>query len=78
MIKASSRKSTIDVKSRLLIARDSEEYKQMKLSESKKSRSTADLYNSSSSDDSDDGGENNGVGDPLAKGRHKKYKTGQF
>ena len=42
------------MKQRLLIARDSEEYKQMKLSESKKSRSTVDLYKSSSSSDSEE------------------------
>ena len=53
MMKAQTRKSTIDSKQRLLIVADSVEARQMALTESKRSRSTADLHVSSS--DSDEG-----------------------
>ena len=52
-MKAQTRKSTIDSKQRLLIVADSIEARQMALTESKRSRSTADLHVSSS--DSDEG-----------------------
>ena len=51
VIKHSSRKSTVDVKSSLLIARDSEEFKQMALNESRRSRSAVDLEASSSEEE---------------------------
>ena len=54
MMKAQTRKSTIDSKQRLLIVPDSVEARQMALTESKRSRSTVDLHMSSSSD-SDEG-----------------------
>ena len=53
MMKAQTRKSTIDSKQRLLIVPDSVEARQMALTESKRSRSTVDLHMSSS--DSDEG-----------------------
>ena len=52
ILKNSSRKSTIDAKPRLLIIPESEEGKQLALNASRRSRSTADLYeNSGSSSD---------------------------
>lgn len=55
MIKASSRKSTIDIKSRLLInPDDDEEYRDLVRLSSKRSRSHADLNESDSGSDEQD------------------------
>ena len=47
------RKSTIDIKPRLLIRPGSEEFENMALNDSRRSRSAADLHSGENSSDSD-------------------------